>query len=93
MINVGVKIASKVIATRIKNVLKNIVKYDQTGYVKGTYIGEIICLISVILESSENNDVPGVLFSADFKKAFDSVEHNFIFAVLKSFGFESQFIQ
>ena len=41
----------------------------------------------------KNNDVPGVLFSADFEKAFDSVEHNFIFAVLKSFGFGSQFIQ
>ena len=33
------------------------------------------------------------LFSGDFEKAFDSVEHNFISAVLKSFGFGSQFIQ
>ena len=40
-----------------------------------------------------NTPVPGVLFSSDFEKAFDSVEHNFIFAVLKSFGFGSQFIQ
>ena len=90
LINVDAKIASK--AIRMKNVLSNIVKYDQTAYVKGRYTGGSICLISDILEFTENN-VPGVLFSADFEKAFDSVEHNFIFAVLKSFGFGSQFIQ
>ena len=57
---------------------------------KGRYIGESIRLISDILEYTENNDVPGVLFSADFEKASDSIEHNFIFVVLKSFGFGSR---
>ena len=28
----------------------------------------------------------GILFSADFEKAFDSIEHSFLLAVLKSFG-------
>ena len=93
LINVDAKIALKAIATRMKNVLSNIVKYDQTAYVKGRYIGESIHLISDILDYTENNDVPGVLFSAYFEKAFNSVEHNFIFAVLKSFGFGSRFIQ
>ena len=93
LINVDAKIASKAIATSMKNVLSNIVKYDQTAYVTDRYIGESIRLISDILEYTENNDVPGVLFSADFEKAFDSVEHNFIFVVLKSFGSGSQFIQ
>ena len=35
LINVDAKIASKAIATGMKNVLSNIVKYDQTAYVKG----------------------------------------------------------
>ena len=90
MINFDAKIASKAIATRIKNVLTNIVKYDQTAYMKDRYIGESIRLISDILEYTENNDVLGVLFSADIEKAFDSVEQNFMFAVLKPFGFASQ---
>ena len=77
----------------MKNVLSNIVKYDQTAHVKGRYIGESIRLISDILEYTENNDVTGILFSADFKKGFNSVEHKFIFAVLKSVGFRSHFIQ
>ena len=32
-------------------------------------------------------------FSADFEKAFDSIEQTFIFAALESFGFGPQFIQ
>ena len=34
-----------------------------------------------------------ILFSADFEKAFDSVEHPFLFATLKSYGFGTDFIQ
>ena len=34
----------------------------------------------------------GILFSVDFKKAFDSIEHPFIFATLQSFGFGPQFV-
>ena len=60
---------------------------------KGRYIGESIHLISDILEYTEENDISGILFSADFEKAFDSIEHAFLFAVFKSFGFGLPFIQ
>ena len=73
----------------MKNILSSIVKCDQTAYVKG----ESIRLISDIFEYTEENDISGILFSADFEKAFDSIEHAFLFAVLESFGFGPQFIQ
>ena len=92
-INVDAKIASKVLVSGMKNILSSIVKCDQTTYVKGRYIGESIRLISDILEYTEENGISGILFSADFEKAFDSIKHTFLFAVLKSFGFGPQFIQ
>ena len=33
------------------------------------------------------------MFSADFEKAFDSIEHPFLFATLKSHGSSTDFIQ
>ena len=42
LVNVDAKIMSKVIATRIKNVLRNIIHHNQTGYVKDRYIGETV---------------------------------------------------
>ena len=84
--------ASKVLAGRIKKVLPNIIKHDQTAYVAGRYIGEFIRLMTDILEYTEENNIDEMLFSADFEKAFDSVEHSFILATLESFVFGPQFI-
>ena len=92
LINLDAKIASKVLALRMKEVLPSIINYDQTAYVRGRYIGESIRLVSDILDFTEKNSIGGILFSADFEKAFDSIEHPFLLAVLKSFGFGPQFI-
>ena len=42
LVNVDAKIMSKVIASRIKNVLPGIIHHNQTGYVKDRFIGETI---------------------------------------------------
>ena len=60
---------------------------------KGRFIGESIRLIVDILYHTEQENIDGVLFAADIEKAFDSVEHNFIFESLKRFGFGDEFIK
>ena len=40
LVNVDAKIMSKAIATRIKNVLPNIIRHNQTGFIEDRYIGE-----------------------------------------------------
>ena len=42
---------------------------------------------------AELENLDGILFAADIEKAFDSSEHNFIFATLTGFGFGQKFIQ
>ena len=41
---------------------------------------------------TDSNDIEAILFSADFEKAFNSIDHSFLFAVLESFGFGPDFI-
>ena len=50
LVNVDTKVMSKVIATRIKNVLPNIIHHNQTGYVKDRYIGETIRSVFDIMD-------------------------------------------
>ena len=42
---------------------------------------------------SNNNDIEALLLSADFEKAFHSIDHCFLFSVLESFGFGPEFLQ
>ena len=78
LLSVDYKIASKAIATRIEKVLRLIINSNQTGFIKGRYIGENIRLINDILEQTKAQDIPGILLLLDFRKAFDTVEWGFI---------------
>ena len=59
----------------------------------GRYIGELVRLISDILEYTDDHSLPGFLVTADIEKAFDSIEHPFIVATLKELGFGQIFIK
>ena len=92
MLNVDTKIISKALALRLKNVLHEIICHDQTAYVKGRFIGESTRLISDILEITDIYDIEGYILTADIEKAFDSMDHTFLLASLKKFGFGQYFI-
>ena len=79
-------------ALRVRNVIHELVQSDQTAYVKDRYIGESIRIVDGMLEYMECNEVPSILFSAEFEKAFDSTDHTFILVVLEKFGFGPDFI-
>ena len=66
---------------------------NQTAYIPGRYIGESVRLISDILEYTDRENCEGNMFAADIEKAFDSLDHNFILAVLEKMGFGNDFIQ
>ena len=93
LINVDAKIVSKAITLRIRKVLSSLISSDQTAYVKGRYLGESVRVLNGILEYTDNNNIEAALFSADFEKAFDSVDPTFLFATLIKFGFGRDFIQ
>ena len=91
--NVDYKIASKAIAARIEKVLPLLINSNQTGFVKGRYIGENIRLINDILEQTKAQDIPGILVLLDFRKAFDTMEWGFIQNTLDLFNFGSNIKQ
>ena len=50
LINVDYKILTKTLALRTKEIIPNIIHANQSGFVKGRYIGENIRLIQDIME-------------------------------------------
>ena len=92
LLNVDYKILSKVLATRMKEVLLEIIGSDQVGYIKNRNIGEAIRLIDDMIFHCLNNEIESFfLIAVDFEKAFDSVSHEFLLKALKLFGFGPSF--
>ena len=92
LLNTDYKIAAKAIANRIKLVLPNLINHDQTGFLKGRFIGENIRLIDCIIQYATEKNIPGLLLFIDFEKAFDSLEWSFIHDTLRSYGFGTSLI-
>ena len=87
LLNTDYKIATRCIASRLKQVLHSIIHPDQTRYLKGRYIGENVRLLFDVIEHAKENEIPGLLFFADFGKAFDTLNLNFIMQALNFFKF------
>ena len=87
LLNLDYKIASKIIAGRLEKVLALLINPDQTGFIKGRYIGQNIRLINDILEQTKLQNIPGILLQLDFRKAFDTIEWEFIQRTIALFNF------
>ena len=74
LVNVDYKILTKAIAKRVEKVLPDIINVDQTGYVKGRYIGENIRLIQDVIHFTSQMNEKGIAIFLNFKKAFDMIE-------------------
>ena len=92
LLNVDYKIATQSIANRLKKVITIIISNAQTGFVKGRYIGENIRLLCEIIEYANEHNLPALLFFSDFEKAFDSLNHEFMFNTLRHFNFGDSLI-
>ena len=79
-------------ATRLQDVIGNIINFDQSGYIKGRFIGENIRTIIYTIQFSSDVDVPGYMIFLDFEKAFDSISWQFLFTVLEAYNFGEYFI-
>ena len=76
----------------MKTTLDRLINQDQKGFISGWFIGENVRLIHDILFATRNDNIPGMILSIDFEKAFDTVSWKSINNVLKYFNFGPSFI-
>lgn len=87
LLNVDFKILSKTIASRIQTVMNQIISPDQTGFMRGRYIGSNLNNITALIDHVEATNTSAILLAVDYQKAFDTVRWKLIFKALQLFGF------
>ena len=93
LLNISYKIGSTCIANRIKQVLHSLINEDQTGFVSGRYMGDNLRFIYDLIHHLDTNNLPGLLVSIDFEKAFDCISWSYMQNVLNTFGFGDSLCQ
>ena len=71
----------------------SIIHENQCAYVKGRTIFDAVRSINDVMEYTKLQNIPGLMTTFDFKKAFDSINWQFLFETLKVFNFGNSFIR
>jgi len=87
------KLLSKVLANRMAGVMEQVIHPDQSYCIPARSIFDNISLVRDILEVSKLFNLDCALFSLDQEKAFDRVEHNYLWKTLAAFGFCQDFVE
>ncbi|XP_042479159.1 uncharacterized protein LOC122060066 [Macadamia integrifolia] len=91
--NFSCKIISKILAMRLSCVLPKIISEEQGAFQKGKIIHSNISLASELANMMfASTRGGGMGLKIDIHKAFDTISWNFIFHVLRRFGFSEKWI-
>ena len=91
LLNTIYKIASSVMAERIKTVLPSLISKDQYGFMKGKQAADLIELTREIISDAKKQKKNLAIFAIDFSGAFDNVTYKAIIDALYRRGFGKNF--
>ena len=91
LLNVDLKILTKTLANRLKIVLPTIIHHSQTG-IPGRKIDHTIHMLRDLIDIVENEDTEAAFIFLDQEKAFDMVDHHFLYKTMEAFGIGNEFI-
>ncbi|XP_056407014.1 uncharacterized protein LOC130298133 [Hyla sarda] len=87
-----VKLLARVLANRLAGVILSLIHGDQTGFMPGKSTVDNIRRVYLNLQMSQDGAGARSFFSLDAAKAFDSVEWNYLWSVMRAMGFGDRFL-
>ena len=87
--NCDFKLITKTLAIRVTQGLSELIGPTQTAYIKNRQITDNLHLMQYMIEKVQDQNKEGMLISLDAEKAFDSIEHWYIKAVLEKSGLKA----
>lgn len=92
--NVIYKIITNIICNRMKGVLPEIVAENQGAFIQGRVIAHNILICQDLVKSyGKQNASLGCIIKMDMKKAYDSIDWNFLKEVLSALRFPNKFVR
>jgi ribonuclease HI/exonuclease III len=92
LLNTDYKLYTKTIATKLGQVAKDLIDEDQGGFIPGRGLYDHTRTSHEVIEYCELIDFEGCVLSLDQEKAYDKIDHRYLWIVLEKYGFPEKFI-
>jgi hypothetical protein len=92
LLNTDYKIFTKALTIKLARIAPDLLHKNQAGFVPGRHIYDQIWLTKRIIELAEATEQNGVIVALDQEKAYDKIEHDYLWRALKSYGIPDEFI-
>lgn len=93
MLNTDYKLFTKILWNRIQPMMKNVLGAEQAACVEdNSCITNLRLLRNILVKANKSKKFKGAILSLDLEKAFDRVDHDFLWKVLKKIDFPDEFI-
>ena len=87
------KLFSRMLLDRIRGVLASEQPVEQACFREGYRVGDHLFAMTLIIEGSAEFNVPMWVCTVDFRKIFDTVEHEALWAALRQQGVGSAYVR
>ena len=92
LLNISLKILTKLLANRLQSRILNLVHVNQYGFLKSRSIQDCVAWAYEYIHQCKQARKEVVILKLDFAKAFDTIEHQAIINILKCWGFDDRWI-
>ncbi|KAF5367782.1 hypothetical protein D9615_010499 [Tricholomella constricta] len=91
ILNSDYKIFTRALTSKLSDVVPDLIHRDQAGFMKGWKIEDQTELVKMIISRCEAQDENGAIVCLDQEKAYDKINHDFLWKSMKKFGLPDEF--
>ncbi|KAL4298113.1 hypothetical protein GQ457_12G008760 [Hibiscus cannabinus] len=81
------KLLSKILTNRLKSVSEDLIGETQFAFCPGKQILDCSLISNELIDYTRKRGLQGIVFKADFRKAYDTVDWNFLLFTTRKMGF------